>query len=450
MPGSAVRASTPCPIFAFTTDAARSDTSGQKGETRLGSRGVQIDWPTKSAAVKQANTLSRTTARDFETLSGNTLIQGDNLDALKELRRVGKQTFKLTLIDPPYNTGGGFVYDDDRSEAAWLSFMLPRLMVARDVMTDDGLMMIFMDDSGLPLLRMLAREVFGSANDCGILIWEKKRKPSFLQAQMGGVTDYIAVFAKNRKLAPALTMGTGKAGKRYPFNNRGNPTGVLTFPADAVAFDLPDQRVTKQDMSTSGVPCKLLDAVEIKAGRNRGAFRMQGEWRYSQATLDTFVASGQTINISRLPFRPNLVKAIPSEKKISNLLSFRTNSDIPTNEDGLAEVTALFGGQAVFDYPKPIGLLKYLIEAATKPGDAILDFFAGTASAGHAVAKIGDGRTFTLVQDTAPFADTPTGRSAKKICEAEGLAPHLASLAAERLRRAGLSSERDFQIVTLR
>ncbi len=414
------------------------------------SGGVQIDWPTKSAAVKQADSLARTTSRAFETLGGNVLIEGDNLDALKEIRRVGRQRFKLTLIDPPYNTGGGFVYDDDRSEAAWLSLMLPRLKVARDIMTDDGLMMIFMDEASLPLLRMLGRDVFGSNNDCGVLVWEKKRKPSFLQSQMGSVTDFIAVFAKNRKLAPPLTMGTGKAGKRYPFNNRGNPLGILTFPAGSVAFDLPDQGVKKQDMSTPGVPCKLLDRVDIRGGRNANAFRMEGEWRYSQSTVDGFAQSGQTINISRLPFRPNLVKEVPSEKKISNLLSFRTNSDIPTNEDGLAEVTALFGGESVFDYPKPVGILKYLIEAATEPGDAILDFFAGTASTGHAVAKIGDGRTFTLVQDTAGLADTPTGRAAKKICEGQGLAPNLASIAAERLRRAGLSSERDFEIVTLR
>ena len=376
--------------------------------------------------------------------------QGDNLDALKEIRRVGKQRFKLILIDPPYNTGGGFVYDDDRSEAAWLSLMLPRLKVARDTMSDDGLMMIFMDEGGLPLLRLLGRDVFGGDNDCGLLVWEKKRKPSFLQSQMGSVTDYIAVFAKDRKQAPPLTMGMGKAGKRYPFNNRGNPTGILSFPAGSVAFDMQDQSVKKQDMSTPGVPCKLLDPVNIRGGRNAEAFRMEGEWRYSQKTVEGFADTGQTINISRLPFRPNLVKEVPSEKKISNLLSFRTNSDIPTNEDGLSEVTTLFGGDAVFDYPKPIGVLKYLIEAATEPGDAILDFFAGTASTGHAVAKIGDGRTFTLVQDTSGFADTPTGRAAKKICEVQGLPPNLASIAAERLRRAGLCSERDFQIVTLR
>ena len=125
------------------------------------SGGVHLDWPTKSAASKQANTLARTTAREFETLAGNALIQGDNLDALKEIRRVGRQTFKLTLIDPPYNTGGGFVYDDDRSEAAWLSFLLPRLTVARDIMTDDGLMMIFMDETGLPLRYRHARQRVG-------------------------------------------------------------------------------------------------------------------------------------------------------------------------------------------------------------------------------------------------------------------------------------------------
>ena len=96
------------------------------------SGGVEIGWPNKAAAAKQADTLARTTAREFESLSGNALIQGDNLDALKELRRVGHRRYRLALIDPPYNTGGGFVYEDDRSEAAWLSFMLPRLLVARD------------------------------------------------------------------------------------------------------------------------------------------------------------------------------------------------------------------------------------------------------------------------------------------------------------------------------
>ena len=414
------------------------------------SGGVEIGWPNKAAAAKQADTLARTTAREFESLSGNALIQGDNLDALKELRRVGHRHYRLALIDPPYNTGGGFVYEDDRSEAAWLSFMLPRLLVARDLLADDGLMMIFMDEANLPILRLLGREVFGATNDCGVLVWEKKRKPSFLQAQMGSVTDFIAVFTKDRRQAPALTMGTGMAGKRYPFNNRGNPSAELSFPAGSVEFDLDDQSVPKQDMSTPGVPCRLLDRVAIKGGRNANPFRMQGEWRYSQASVDEFAATGQVINISRLPFRPNLVKAVPSEKKINNLLSFRTNPDIPTNEDGLAEVTALFEGEAVFDYPKPVGVLQYLIEAATDPGDAVLDFFAGTASTGQAVAQAGDGREFTLVQDTAALPDTATGTAARKLCQRLGLPAHLASIAAERLRRAGLDSERDFQLVTLR
>ncbi|MGB0745895.1 MAG: DNA methyltransferase, partial [Alphaproteobacteria bacterium] len=94
--------------------------------------------------------------------------------------------------------------------------------------------------------------------------------------------------------------------------------------------------------------------------------------------------------------------------------------------------------------------LQYLIEAATDPGDAVLDFFAGTASTGQAVTQAGAGREFTLVQDTAPLPDTATGTAARKLCQRLGLPAHLASIAAERLRRAGLDSERDFQLVTLR
>ena len=400
-----------------------------------------LNWHGRRRALDHARRPSACTLRPCpkESLAWdetqNVLIEGDNLEALKLLRKSYASSVKLIYIDPPYNTGNDFVYKDNfreslasyqkqtgargedgqLTEAAhdssgrlhtnWLNMMYPRLWLARDLLRDDGLIMISIGQEELANLLSLCQSVFGEENYSGIFVWEKKKKPSFLSHNMGSVTDFILCFSKHRPSSPALVSGSVEDGKRYPINNAGNGVQVLSFPAGSVRFNMPDQVVQPQDMSEGKIVTELLDSVSIQKGRNAEPFRLKGEWRYSQSTLDRIIANGEEILVSRVPFRPNHVKRSGDAKKTANLLSYRING-VPTNEDATNELRSLLGG-GYFQYPKPVGLLTYLIQSATAPGDLILDFFAGSGTTGHAVfmQNVQDlaNRRFMLVQLPEPM-----------------------------------------------
>ena len=166
---------------------------------------------------------------------------------------------------------------------------------------------------------------------------------------MGSVTDYIVAYAKTRSLAPAFVAGSVEDGKKYPFNNAGNPSSVLCFPPRSVTFSCEDQLVHAQDMSEGNIVTELLDDVSILRGVNVNTFRLRGEWRYSQAKVDAFIAAKAEIVITKVPFRPNYVNRSGEMKKTSNLLSYRVNG-VPTNEDATQEMRMLFG-MDVMSYP---------------------------------------------------------------------------------------------------
>ena len=227
--------------------------------------------------------------------------------------------------------------------------MYPRLKVARNLLASDGIIFISIGDEELHNLRVVCDEIFGYENFCGTFIWEKKKKPSFLDRNMGTVTDYIVAYAKDRSQSPAFTTGSVEKEKKYPFNNAGNNMAVLEFPAASVTFGISDQIVTAQDMSEGNIKTVLLDDVHIVKGRNSNAFRLLGEWRYSQAKLNEFVAADADILISKIPFRPNYVNKSGEEKKIANLLSYRINA-VQTNEDATQQTREIFGADVV-SYP---------------------------------------------------------------------------------------------------
>ena len=226
----------------------------------------------------------------------------------------------------------------------------PRLKVARNLLTLDGIILISIGDEEFHNLRSVCDELFGYENFCGTFIWEKKKKPSFLDRNMGGVTDYIVAYARDRTRSPAFTTGAVEEGKKFPFNNAGNKIATLTFPKGAVTFGLDDQIVEPQDMSKGNIVTELLDTVHIRDGTNRNSFRLRGEWRYSQPKLDEFLANSEEIRISKVPFRPNYINRSSTRKKTANLLSYRINS-IPTNEDATQEARAVFG-EDVVAYPE--------------------------------------------------------------------------------------------------
>lgn len=318
----------------------------------------------------------------------NRLIQGDNLPALRALEPEFAGRIRCVYIDPPYNSGGAFAhYDDGMEHAAWLSAMRERAELLRRLLRDDGVLFVSIGDDEQAYLKVLLDELFGRANFCGQFVWERKRKPSFLDAQIGTVTEYVLCYAKERACAPPFVGGTTTAGKRYPLNNVGNGVRDLRFPAGGVRFECPDGVVEPGDMSTGHVVARLLDRVVIAGGRNRDAFRLRGEWRYSQRRLDELLAAGEEIVVHRAPFRPNHVKPGGEPKKLKNLLSV-AHYGMPTYEDATAESRALFGADA-FDYPKPERLIATLVAAVTAPGDWVLDAFAGSGTTGAVAHKLG-------------------------------------------------------------
>lgn len=192
----------------------------------------QFTWPDKSKAILLANSPINATLRpcredsvDFDNTQ-NLYIEGDNLDVLKCLKETYLHKVKMIYIDPPYNTGNDFVYEDDFAQSSeeylansgqfdeqgnrmftnaesngrfhtdWLNMIYPRLKVARDLLTDDGVIFISIDDNEVENLRKVCDEVFGESNFVSQFIWEKKKKPSFLNANIGTKTEYILCYAK--------------------------------------------------------------------------------------------------------------------------------------------------------------------------------------------------------------------------------------------------------------
>ena len=433
-----------------------------------------LNWHGKRQARQLALTPSTGTLRPYPEDSlgwdatKNLMIEGDNLEVLKLLQKSYASKVKLIYIDPPYNTGNDFVYPDDyrdnihnylaltgqldganrtlssnteasgRFHTDWLNMMYPRLILARHLLKADGVLLISIDDTEMHNLRVICDDIFGTENFCGCFIWEKKKKPSFLDRNMGSVTDYIIAYAKLRSLAPAFVAGAVEDGKKYPFNNAGNPSSVLSFPPRSVSFSCHDQLIPAQDMSKGNIVTELLDDVQVIDGVNIDRFRLKGEWRYSQTKLDEFVAAGAEIVISKVPFRPNYVNRSGEMKKTSNLLSHRLNG-VPTNEDATQEMRKLFG-MDVMSYPKPSGLIKYLVRAISSEDDIVLDFFAGsgTTATGVLQQNLEDGlaRRYILVQLPEPLdRRNREQRVAAKFLDKEEKPQNIAELTKEYLRR---------------
>ena len=317
----------------------------------------QFTWPGKRQAILTANApISKTLRPCIEESVGrdgkpggfnseNLYIEGDNLEVLKLLRETYLGKIKMIYIDPPYNTGSDFVYEDDFAESIdeyighsgqydeygdrlvtnlesngrfhtdWLNMIYSRLKLARDLLSDDGAIFISIDDNEAAQLRKICDEIFGERNFVAEFAWEKKKKPSFLHKNVGKLNDYILCYVKNTIMSQPFSVETTTEGKKYPLNNAGNTLAILTFPAGYVKFNMPDGTISPQDMSEGAIITRLLDTVHIVNGHNSESFRLEGEWRYSQKKLNEIISNSEGIVISKIPFRPNHIKSGGEIKK---------------------------------------------------------------------------------------------------------------------------------------
>lgn len=390
-------------------------------------------------------------SKDFDTTQ-NMVLKGDNLDSLKLLKSHYSGKIKCIYIDPPYNTTNDeFVYPDkfDKEEAevlglanlsqddmdrlefsfatkkshnGWLSFMYPRLLLARDLLKEDGVIFISIDDNEQANLKLLCDEIFGEENFVAELIWERAYSPKNDAKYISKSHDYVLMFTKNiENFVIGRLERTETANARY-INPDNDPRGVWK-PGDMSVKTYS----AAYDYSITTPSGKI---VEPPSGRC---------WRFSKKSYS------EALNDNRIWFGTNndsvpQVKRFLTELKYEGMAptSLMFYKEVGHSQEGAKEVTALLGVGA-FDGPKPIRLLNRLIQLSNLEYDSIiLDFFAGSGTTGHAVMQLnaedGGNRKFILCQIDDPISkDKP----AYQFCTDNNLEPVISSITIERLRRSG-------------
>ena len=418
----------------------------------------EFTWKGKSQCLPLAQQRSTATLRpcaeesvNFETTQ-NLYIEGDNLEVLKLLQTSYFRRVKMIYIDPPYNTGNDFVYEDDfkdpleryrevtsqttksnpeamgRFHTNWLNMMYPRLRLAANLLRDDGVIFISIDDGEQANLRKMCDEVFGEENFTGQFPWRKRTAKSDVPFSISQDYEWVLCYAKSDKFVACIEGGT----RKY-------------FETD----DLPGRPwrihdLTKQT-SASERPNSFFTMVNPKNGDEYPA-NPNRTWAITKETFDKYYADGRIVfpgdydflNISKPALRyfkeDDMAKA--GEKFGFMPVSTNLPNEIGMTQDGTKEITELFGNK-VFGFPKPTLLAHYFIKIATtttpNDSDIILDFFSGSATTAHAVMQLnaedGGNRQFIMVQlpELCPESSEAFKAGYKNICE----------IGKERIRRAG-------------
>ena len=423
----------------------------------------QFTWPDKKKAILLANSPINAALRpcreesvDFDNTQ-NLYIEGDNLDVLKCLKETYLHKVKMIYIDPPYNTGNDFVYEDDFAESSaeylansgqfdeqgnrlvtntesngrfhtdWLNMIYPRLKVARDLLTDDGVIFISIDDNEIENLRKVCDEIFGESNFVAQLIWERAYSPKNDARFISNSHDYVLMFAKDiNQFVIGRLERTAEANSRYS-NPDNDPRG------DWKPSDMSVKTYNVESDYPITTPSGRV--VEPPAGRC---------WSLSKN------AFFERLRDNRIWFGPDgnsvpCIKRFLSELKFDGMAptSILFYKDVGHSQEGAKEVVALFGDKGVFDGPKPVRLLQRLITLANLKDDSIvLDFFSGSATTAHALLKTNAEKEkhckFILVQLPEEVSETKKDQGYKTICE----------IGKERIRRAGKKIKEESPLTT--
>lgn len=417
-----------------------------------------LTWHGKRLARKVALTPSTGTLRPARDESvewdrtQNLMIEGDNLEVLKLLQKSYAGRVKLIYIDPPYNTGNDFVYPDNyedpirnyleitnqvegdnrtssntesggRFHTKWLNMMYPRLKLARSLLREDGLIFVSIDDRELSSLKFILDEIFGDENFEGHIHWRRRHnQPNDPTKMLALVAEHILCYARDKN-AYKLS-GVGKIALTGRFSNPDNdPRGNWSTKPWKVGSDQTGSRY--QIITPAGIP---LDA----------------EWMGEQATYESLLADNRIIfpeNGHGFPRK----KYFETERQMEgqSATNWWPHEQFGHNQAANSLLTNLLGEKNVFSNPKPIELVKGILDVANvKNIDIVLDFFAGSGTTGHAVMEqnlVDNGqRRYILVQmPELVDAKNKEQKTAADFCQQLGISPTIAELTKERLRRAG-------------
>ena len=416
----------------------------------------QFTWPGKREAMRIANTPTNMTLRpdressvDFDN-TGNLYIEGDNLEVLKILREDYLGKVKMIYIDPPYNTGNDFVYEDDFSQTSgefrgksgmfdedgnmilqnyevnsesngrfhtdWLNMIYPRLKVARDLLTEDGVIFISIDDNEVENLRKVCDEVFGERNHIASIIWQRRTSPD-MRKLVSTAHDYILLYSKDINLLDSAinkVQLSQKDAANYsnPDNDPRGPWASSDFTAQGFRPNQMYEIITPggaKYLPPEGKCWKNVESEFLKQCED-GRF-----W---------FGKDGKGV-----PRR----KTFLFEKEGKNIWTWWPNTEVGHTQEATQEVKKIFEGHTFFDYPKPLRLLSKIVQIGTKKDSIILDFFSGSATTAHAVMQLnaedGGNRKYIMVQlpELTDEKSEAYKSGYKNICE----------IGKERIRRAG-------------
>ena len=419
-----------------------------------GDEHYEFTWVGKKASVVEANKPIRKTLRpcpeeskNWDTTE-NLYIEGDNLEVLKLLQESYLGKVKMIYIDPPYNTGNDFIYADDfmrsqeeenaqmgmydedknrlfkntdtngRFHSDWCSMIYSRLMLARNLLTDDGVIFISIDDNEQENLKKCCDEVFGEANYITQITWEKRYTRSNNAKMFASLVDYVFVYRKSAALSVLRESRSEKNDSIYS-NPDNDPRGVWT----SVSYVNPATREQRPNL------CYEIENPITGAKISHPT----NAWKYEYTTYKQHVAD------KKLYWGKNGENQYPRLKKFlyemdggivpANLWYYK---DVGTTDAASKELATLIG-RAIFDFPKSVSLIQKMLDIGTDKNSIILDFFSGSSTTAHAVmsknAEDSGHRKFIMVQLPEPCDEKSEAYKAgyKNICE----------IGKERIRRAG-------------
>ena len=394
----------------------------------------QFTWPDKSKAILLANSPINATLRpcredsvDFDNTQ-NLYIEGDNLDVLKCLKETYLHKVKMIYIDPPYNTGNDFVYEDDFAQSSeeylansgqfdeqgnrmftnaesngrfhtdWLNMIYPRLKVARDLLTDDGVIFISIDDNEVENLRKVCDEVFGEQNFVDCLHWKKKKQPSFLAKHTAKVMEYVIVYAKNTFKLEKLSVEKVSDSNKKVININNKISSRIFKPGVRVKSEEQTGIIKAGVYTGRSMDVEYKNDIYYENGRTTNEVEVVSKFSDSQSNIDTFIQKDLLYITKNFLLRRDVgEEAAEKRKSITDLLL----NDYGDNQESDKEFLELFD-KKYFDYTKPIKLIYNLVKSNFTEEGIILDFFSGSATTAHAVMQLnsedGGNRKFIMVQ----------------------------------------------------
>ena len=418
-----------------------------------GEERYQFTWPDKRAANRLANTPTTMTLRpcreesvDFDHTQ-NLYIEGDNLDVLKVLRETYLGKVKMIYIDPPYNTGNDFVYNDDfaqsrdefeetsglfdeegnqtidplqrntesngRFHTDWLNMIYPRLKVARDLLSDDGVIFISIDDNEVANLKKNCSEIFGESNFVANVIWKHTQQSKNDELYFSRQYNHTLCYSKDKlRLKRFYFDRTDEDNKNYK-NPDNDPKGLWRS-GDVRS---PNYRKTL--------------CYDIIAPNGNMIPPPENGWRWSKESFNEKIATGEII--FKDDYSGIIRKIYLSDQPGRTPENLWDDKRFGSTRQAASMIKDLFDGKQVFDTPKPIELIKSMLYLVSKECDIILDFFSGSATTAHAVMQLnaedGGNRKFIMVQLPEKTDEKSEAYKAgyKNICE----------IGKERIRRAG-------------